>query len=177
MKKLLVTCVALILIFGAFMVSFLGIAGFFKTFNMSSELETINVVINDIQWWEGRNPSLSLMSDDNIYEVPNMWFDKLDSEKIKNTFNTKNVYDITVKTADIENNTNESVIYAYGIADEQGVYLLAEDAISGERSNSVFGLACGILILAAIIVLIILVINNRKSVVTFLKEFSGSPTT
>ena len=50
-------------------------------------------------------------------------------------------------------------------------FLYANDAVSADKSNSVAGLVVGLAVICCIIILAVAVFINRKSVVSFLKEF------
>jgi len=175
LKKILFTVGFIVFVFGSLFVLCLGFYSFFNNINPTHNMQTVKVSIADIEELDGRNPSLYLYSSDSnfIYEVPSVWYSKFNIDTFNDSFIPGKEYTITVDDNEIENDTDVNVISVYGMADEYQDYLLLEDAISSDKSNSILGLIIGLAMLGGITVLVVLILLNRKSVLAFLKEFYG----
>lgn len=171
MKKILFTLGITAFVFGALFVSVFAIRSFYKAQTQIYDMREIKVCITQTEEWGGRNPSLTLYTNDNgiEYEIPSVWYKKFDADAFNENFAGGKEYSLIVnnnETAD-----DSQVIFVYGIADEHQEYLSSNNAVSADKSNSVAGLVVGLAVICCIIILAVAVFINRKSVVSFFKEF------
>ena len=169
LKKVLFTSAVVLFFIGALFVSSLGIGSFFKAQTKTYNMQEIKTCITEKDEWTGRNPSLTLYAKDTIYEIPSVWYDEFNAYAFNDNFFDGKEYSLIVNNDEIMNDSD--VIYIYGIADESQKYLLSENAVLAEKSNSTTGLIVGIAVLCGVIVLIVVSLLNKKTVMAFLKEF------
>ena len=171
MKKILFTLGVIIFVFGTLFCSGLGIYSFNQSQNQTYNMQNVKVCITTKEEWQGRNPSLTLYTKDanRAYDIPSVWYNKFDIDVFNENFISGKEYVLIINYDEIVEDSKE--IFVYGMADEHQEYLSSEDAISADKSNSIWGLIIGLSLLIGMVVLITVIFVNIKSVVAFLKEF------